>query len=112
MNLEERKKIIMDIMKDKHYTPMKFKELAILLNVKKEDRKDLDFVLSELMDEGKIMLSKRGKYSIPKEQYVEGIFIGNERGFGFVETDSEEEDYFIPESDVNGAFHHDKVLIA
>ena len=45
MNLEERKKIIMDIMKDKHYTPMKFKELAILLNVKKEDRKDLDFVL-------------------------------------------------------------------
>ena len=71
MNLEERKKIIMDIMKDKHYTPMKFKELAILLNVKKEDRKDLDFVLSELMDEGKIMLSKRGKYSIPKEQYVE-----------------------------------------
>lgn len=112
MNLEERKKIIMDIMKDKHYTPMKFKELAILLNVKKEDRKDLDFVLSELMDEGKIMLSKRGKYSITKEQYVEGIFIGNERGFGFVETDSEEEDYFIPESDVNGAFHHDKVLIA
>ena len=67
MNLEERKKIIMDIMKDKHYTPMKFKELAILLNVKKEDRKDLDFVLSELMDEGKIMLSKRGKYSMLRE---------------------------------------------
>ena len=43
MNLEERKKIIMDIMKDKHYTPMKFKELAILLNVKKRRQKGSRF---------------------------------------------------------------------
>ena len=110
--IEEKKKILLDLMHDKHYVPMKFKELAIILNVKKEDRKLLDFVLSELVNEGKIVLSKRGKYGIPKETYVQGYFISNERGFGFVEVEGEEEDYFIPETSVNGAFHHDTVLIA
>lgn len=110
--INEKKKIILELMKDKHYVPMKFKELAVILNVRKEDRKLLDIVLSELVNEGKIMLTKRGKYSIPKEQYVEGLFISHERGFGFVEVEGEEEDYFIPENNVNGAFHHDMVLIA
>ena len=110
--IEEKKKIILELMGDKSYVPMKFKELAVILNVKKEDRKLLDIVLSELVNEGSLMLSKRGKYSLPKEQYVQGLFIGNERGFGFVEVEGEEEDYFIPASGVNGAFHHDMVLIA
>ena len=110
--IEEKKKIILELMNDKVYVPMKFKELAVILNVKKEDRKLLDVVLSELVNEGKIALSKRGKYGIPKEQYVEGRFIGNDKGFGFVEIEGEEEDYFIPASGVNGAFHHDQVIIA
>lgn len=110
--IEEKKKIILDLMSDKTYVPMKFKELAIILNVKKEDRKLLDIVLSELVDEGKIALSKRGKYSLPKEEHVQGLFISNERGFGFVEVEGEEQDYFIPESKVNGAFHHDMVVIS
>lgn len=109
--IEAKKKIILELMNDKTYVPMKFKELAVILNVRKEDRKLLDIVLSELVNEGKIALSKRGKYGIPKEQYVEGLFIGNEKGFGFVEVEGVEEDYFIPMSAVNGAFHHDRVLI-
>ena len=44
--IEEKKKVLMSLMNDKHYVPMKFKELAVILNVKKEDRKLLDFVLS------------------------------------------------------------------
>lgn len=110
--LEEKKKIILELMKDKLYVPMKFKELAVVLNVKKEDRGILDQVLSELIEEGKVTLSKRGKYSIAKEQYVKGLFISNEKGFGFVEVEDEEEDYFIPANKVNGAFHHDRVLIS
>lgn len=110
--IEEKKKVLMSLMNDKHYVPMKFKELAVILNVKKEDRKLLDYVLSELVNEGKITISKRGKYSLPKETYVKGIFISNEKGFGFVEVEDEEEDYFIPEKNIGGAFHHDTVLIA
>ncbi len=110
--INEKKKILLELMQDKHYVPMKFKELAVILNVRKEDRELLDLCLTELVREGKITLTKRGKYDLPKETYVRGLFISNERGFGFVEVEGEEEDYFIPESNINGAFHHDTVLIA
>lgn len=110
--IEEKKKIILQLMNDKHYVPMKFKELVVILNVRKEDRGLLDIVLTELLNEGKITISKKGKYSIPQEEYRQGLFIGNEKGFGFVEVEGEEEDYFIPKGNVNGAFHHDMVLIA
>lgn len=109
--IESKKKIIMELMSDKHYIPMKFKELVVILNVKQEDKKLLDIVLSELVNEGKIVLTKRGKYQLPQETYVQGRFISNEKGFGFVEVEDSDEDYFIPESKVNGAFHHDMVLI-
>lgn len=110
--IESKKKIIMELMSDKHYVPMKFKELVVILNVKQEDKKLLDIVLSELVNEGKLTLTKRGKYQLPQEQFVQGRFIGNEKGFGFVEVEGSDEDYFIPESKVNGAFHHDLVLIS
>ncbi len=109
--IEKRKKVILDLMNDKTYVPMKFKELAIVLNVTKENREQLDEILKELLDERKISITKRGKYTIAKEHYIEGYFISNERGFGFVEVEGQEEDYFIPADKVNGAFHHDMVLI-
>ena len=48
--INERKKIILDLMNDKNYVPMKIKELAIILNVKKEDRGLLEIVLNELIN--------------------------------------------------------------
>ena len=39
--LNERKKIILDIINSENYNPMKAKEIAMLLNVPKEDRDDL-----------------------------------------------------------------------
>lgn len=109
--MEKRKKVILDLMNDKTYVPMKFKELAIVLNVTKENREQLDEVLKELLDERKISITKRGKYTIAKEHYIEGYFISHEKGFGFVEVEGQEEDYFIPTDKVNGAFHRDMVLI-
>ena len=66
--LEKRKKVLLDLMNDKIYVPMKIKELAIILQVSKEERPDLELVLNELLAEGKIEISKRGKYKIAKEK--------------------------------------------
>ena len=82
--LKERKQILMDIMKSKEYQPMKVKELAMVLNVPKEDREELRYVLNELMSEGKIVESKKGKFSIASAQILTGTFEGNRKGFGFV----------------------------
>lgn len=60
--LKERKQILMDIMKSKEYQPMKVKELAMVLNVPKEDREELRYVLNELMNEGKIVEPRKENF--------------------------------------------------
>lgn len=42
---------------------------------------------------------------------IVGTFISNARGFGFVEVEGWEQDLFISESEVNGAFHRDRVQV-
>lgn len=108
--LRRRKKTISELVYDKRYTPMKIKEIAILLQIPKEQRNELKEVLDELVAEGKISISKKGKYGKPESNAVTGTFIGHIKGFGFVETE-ETEDIFIPENQVNGAFHYDKVKV-
>jgi ribonuclease R len=110
-NFEKRKKTVYNFICDDMYIPMKIKELAIVLGVKKEDRPQLEQILFELQEEGKITLSKRGKYSKSEEKLTEGIFTAHAKGFGFVTIEGEEEDIFIPESKTGGALHQDKVQI-
>lgn len=111
-NYEKRKKKVYSFMCDDMYVPMKIKELAIVLGVKKEERPQLEEILIELQEEGKITLSKRGKYAKSEEQQTEGIFTAHPKGFGFVTLEGEDEDIFIPEAKTAGALHQDKVLIS
>ena len=111
-NYEYRKKMIYDFMCEDMYVPMKIKELCIVLGVTKQDRPVLERILLELQEEGKIELSKRGKYSKAESKNVTGVFTAHQRGFGFVTIEGESEDIFIPGDKVNGAMHMDTVEIA
>ena len=62
-----RKNMLLKLMGEESYVPMKEKELAVILQVRKKDREDLKKLLDELTCEGKVWVSKRGKYSLPKE---------------------------------------------
>ena len=109
---KKRKKMIYEFMCDDLYVPMKIKELAIVLGVKKDQRSELEQILQELMEEGKIQLSKRGKYSKSEIKKLTGIFTAHPKGFGFVTIEGEPEDIFIPEAQTHGAMHMDQVEIA
>lgn len=109
---EKRKKVICDLVKDPLYVPMKEKELAVFLQVAKEDREEFRQVLQELLAEGKLMLTSKGKFMKNNGKLLIGTFISNARGFGFVEIEGQEEDLYIPEDKVNGAFHKDLVQVA
>ena len=50
-------------------------------------------------------------YGKKNKGYLVGQFISNARGFGFVEIEGMEEDLFIPEEYVHGAFHTDTVEV-
>ena len=110
---DKRKNIICQLVEDDCYVPMKEKELAIFMQVKPEEREELKEVLSELVRERKLVLTKRGKYIKGEEGQagITGTFISNARGFGFVEVEGREQDLFIPEDGINGAFHKDTVLV-
>ena len=109
---EERKKLICDFVSEELYVPMKEKELAIMFQVEPEDRPEFKRVLESLLAEGKLQITKRGKYIKPEVTALVGTFISNPKGFGFVEIEGQTEDFYIPETKVNGAFHQDKVEIA
>lgn len=108
---EKRKKIICELIKDEIYVPMKEKEMAAFMQVAKEDREEFHKLLDELLKEGRISITEKGKYVKPRKDIISGTFISNARGFGFVEAEGLEADLFIPEDKVNGAFHNDTVQV-
>lgn len=110
--LEERKKTIYQFICDEFYVPMKAKEMAVVLSVPKSQRSELQEVLDALVMDGRIEVTSKGKYIKSEGKYLTGTFTAHARGFGFVSIKGEEEDIFIPESQVHGAFHMDTVQVA
>lgn len=108
---QKRKQMVYDFICEDMYVPMKIKELAIVLGVKKEQRPQLEEILEELLTEGKIVLSKRGKYAKAESKKLQGIFTAHPKGFGFVTIEGLEEDIFIQEAKTNGALHTDIVEV-
>lgn len=107
----KRKQVLLDMMKHPSYVPMKVKELMMVLQVPTQDRKELEELLGELIAEGKLIRTKRGKFALPQTyNLVAGTFQGHPKGFGFLVVDDAEKDIFIPASNVNGAMHKDRVL--
>ncbi len=109
--LEQRKKLICELVADDAYVPMKEKELAVLMQVSREERTALREVLQALLAEGRLQVNGQGRYRKPDADKPVGTFISNARGFGFVEVEGMEEDLYVPEDKTNGAFHLDRVQV-
>jgi len=109
----ERKNKILKYIKSDIYIPLKFKQMMVLLEVPKEDFKQLEDILNELITEGKIKKTKKGKYiKNVKEETYEGTLVGSNRGFSFFEFDDKDlEDIYIPLENVHGAINKDRVEI-
>ncbi len=111
MDLNERKNRILALLKDPSYVPMKEKELAVLMQVRTEDRPVFKQCLGELLADGAISVSKRGKYQLPQIRTLQGVFSASGHGYGFVCVDGVEGDFFISEKNTGTALHGDTVLI-
>lgn len=109
--LEDRKKMIYEFICDELYVPMKAKEMAMVLQVPKSQRAELQEVLDALVSECRIEVSKKGKYSKSQGNILFGVFISNAKGFGFVSVEGEEEDFFVAGENRSGAVHLDQVQI-
>ena len=109
---KRRKEVILSLMTDPLYRPMRAREIAVFLDVPKERREDLQEVLDELAKEGRIRVSGRGKYMRPEKHRIAGVFHANAKGFGFVSIEGSEQDIFIPRESTHGAMDGDTVRIS
>ena len=69
-----RKNKIKSLINDPYYQPMKQREIGYLMQVAPEDRDEFVEILNELVEEGSIEVSKRGKYMPPSVKTVKGTF--------------------------------------
>ena len=109
--MEEKMKVIIDFMNSQGYVPMKAKEMAYILGVKKEEYNDFVNLLTELEDEYKIIKNRKSKYRLNDENFIEGIYRKNSKGFGFVKIENEEDEIYISKEDSMHALNGDKVIV-
>ncbi len=108
---ETGKRKLYALLSDELYVPMKAREIAMLLDMPKSRRKELKELPDSLVEDGKVRVTKKGKYKISTEEVLEGVFTAHKNGFGFVTVEGCDTDFFIPREHVNKAFHRDTVKI-
>lgn len=111
--MENKKATVLEFINDKDYVPMKFNDIAAILNVPKDDIYILSKVLDTLVYEGEITKERDGKYrSVSAEGVVMGTFSGTKKGFGFLRPrDKTIPDIFIAPSDTMYAMNNDEICV-
>ncbi len=103
--------IILEFMKDEDYTPMKAKEIAIILGVPKKEYSKFTEAIKKLEENYKIAKNKKNRYRIIEEKYIEGIYRKNQKGFGFVKVEGREGEIYISKDNSLRALNGDRVIV-
>lgn len=108
--MDDIKKRIVSFINDDKYKPMTLTEIGIALGL--ENSQEIMNVMRELIEDMYVIVTKKDRIISPNQAGIfVGKFISHRKGFGFVESDKEDErDLYIPSKDVNGAMHGDRVL--
>lgn len=107
----KKEDIILEFMKDEEYTPMKAKEIAIILGVPKKEYNKFVEVLKKLEEDYKIVKNKKNRYRLIGENFHEGIYRKKQKGFGFVKIQNQEDEIYISKENSLNALNGDKVLV-
>ncbi len=107
----DKQNIILEFMKDENYSPMKAKEIAMILGVPKKEYNKFSEILKSLEEDFKIVKNKKNRYRLIGENYKEGIYRKNQKGFGFVKIENQEDEIYISKENSLNALNGDKVLV-
>lgn len=94
--------------------PLPYEAIAQGLGVEDLDEKrELSGLLEELIAEGELIKTRKDLYAFPEDL---NLYVGrikkNPKGFGFLISENpDQEDLFIPGSDLHGAMNLDKVVV-
>lgn len=114
MNMKETIKTkVLQFMENSSKKSFSMEEIAENLGLgKSDDFKALVQTVATMEREQLVVFNKKGKVKLPTKQIlVEGTFRANERGFGFVTIDPEEDDVYIAKENTGYAMDGDLVAI-
>ena len=113
MTKETLKEKIIFFIESERKKSFSMEEIAQGLGLQKsEDFKLLVQTIAQMEREQSVVFTKKGKVKLPlKPVLIEGTFRANERGFGFVTIDPEEDDIYIPKEATGYAMGGDTVAI-
>ena len=108
---EKQELKILELMKEKEYIPMKAKEIAMLMRVPKKEYREFLEVLGNLELNFKIQKNRKNRYKLVEKNYYDGIYRKNQKGFGFVRLENQEEEIYIAKENSLNSLNGDRVLI-
>ena len=109
--MEEQELKVLELIRDKDYAPMKAKEIAMIMRVPKSEYNDLLRILGKLEMELKIKKNRKNQYRPVDEIYYDGIYKKNQKGFGFVKIEDQEDEIYIAKENSLNALNGDRVLV-
>ncbi len=102
------KQAIYEFIKRNPRKPFHLAEIVRQLRIPRQEAKR---ALDALVQEGKLVQTRRKTYGLPEEmRLVVGRISVHPNGFGFVVPEGEGADLFIPPAYLGGAWHNDKVV--
>lgn len=105
-----RKEKVLNFIKDNRETPFSYNEIKVMLGIYEENTEEFDNILSELLNDKSIILTKKKRYKYNKENdYFTGEFIGNNKGYGFIKSDEFSDDFFVSPENRKNALNKDLV---
>ena len=109
--MEDKELKILEFMKSEEYIPMRAKEIAMLMRVPKKEYNDFLEALGKLELNFKIEKNRKNRYRVVKKTYYDGIYRKNQKGFGFVKIEEQEDEIYISKDNSMQALNGDRVLI-
>ncbi|NJB37041.1 MULTISPECIES: ribonuclease R [Flavobacteriaceae] len=106
---------IFSVLEEQPGKSFNYKQIAAKLGiVDTKGRNDLIKRLGELKQKERIVETERGKYKKKQEAYiaVEGKVDLTQRGDAYIVVEGQEDDIFVPNSKLGGAFHGDRVEVS
>ena len=83
-----------------------------VLDISPEERDMLETVLDQMVKEGSLVVTKKGKYAIPETLgFLVGRLQGHPKGFGFLIPIIRMKRIYLSAENMEGAMHNDRVMV-
>ncbi len=107
------KNTVLEYMRQDSYHPLSYTDLMEVFEIQAEEEGKFARVLGTLEKQGDIVKTRKKKYGLPDQMNLaKGVINLSQRGYGFIILDQPDSpDIFVYGRNLNGAMHHDKVLV-